>query len=217
MALQGIFYPLSFGIYYVTVFAHPLSFSSHLLCFSYSLKHIDENLTDLVRIGYGAAQALLEYGAIVTIISSSENVHEAVKTLKANNASAQVSGKQADVRDEEAFTQTLLSLAPVDHVIFSSVDKIIRGPLKDLDLDDAKHLFGVKFWGSVVVGKIIAKHDFIKPGGSLTLTSGTAALRPGKDASVGGALNGGVLSLTRGLAGELASKRIRVNTVVPGK
>lgn len=56
----------------------------------------------------------------------------------------------------------------------------------------------------------------MKPGGSLTLTSGTAALRPGKGASIGGALNGGVLTLTKGLAGELSDKRIRVNTVVPG-
>jgi NAD(P)-dependent dehydrogenase (short-subunit alcohol dehydrogenase family) len=43
-----------------------------------------------------------------------------------------------------------------------------------------------------------------------------AAIKPGKGASVGGGLNGGVLSLTKGLATELAEKRIRVNTVVPG-
>lgn len=62
----------------------------------------------------------------------------------------------------------------------------------------------------------LAKYDILKPGGSLTLTSGTAALRPGKGASIGGALNGGVLALTKGLASELSDKRIRVNTVVPG-
>jgi NAD(P)-dependent dehydrogenase (short-subunit alcohol dehydrogenase family) len=62
----------------------------------------------------------------------------------------------------------------------------------------------------------VSKFDIIKPGGSLTLTSGTAGIKPGKGAAVGGALNGGVLSLTKGLAGDLAEKRIRVNTVVPG-
>jgi NAD(P)-dependent dehydrogenase (short-subunit alcohol dehydrogenase family) len=62
----------------------------------------------------------------------------------------------------------------------------------------------------------LAKHDIVKPGGSLTLTSGAAAFRPGKGAAIGGALNGGVLSLTKGLANELAEKKIRVNTVVPG-
>ena len=58
-----------------------------------------------------------------------------------------------DVRDEEGFTKLLLSLAPLDHIVFSGVDLIIRGPLANADLNEAKHLFGVKFWGSVVVGK----------------------------------------------------------------
>jgi len=93
---------------------------------------------------------LLEAGAHVTIISSSEDrVREAVKQLGSPNADGEV----ADARDEEALTNTLRSLAPLDHVIFSSVDKIIRGPLADADLGEAKHLFGVKFWGSVIVGK----------------------------------------------------------------
>ena len=62
----------------------------------------------------------------------------------------------------------------------------------------------------------IAKHDIINPGGSLTLTSGGAALRPGKGAAVGAALNGGLFPLTTGLAGDLAAKKIRVNVVTPG-
>jgi NAD(P)-dependent dehydrogenase (short-subunit alcohol dehydrogenase family) len=62
----------------------------------------------------------------------------------------------------------------------------------------------------------LAKFDIIRPGGSLTLTSGTAGIKPGRGAAIGGALNGGVLSLTKGLASELTDKRIRVNTVVPG-
>jgi NAD(P)-dependent dehydrogenase (short-subunit alcohol dehydrogenase family) len=151
-----------------------------------------------------------------------------VKRLDSPNAD----GKAGDVRDEEGFTKLLISLAPLDHVIFSGVDKIIRGSLADADLDEAKHLFGVKFWGSVVIGKgtfvlfllqlkgltqiALLKHDIVKPGGSLTLTSGGAAFRPGKGAAIGGALNGGILVLTKGLASELVEKRIRVNTVVPG-
>ncbi|PKS04920.1 hypothetical protein jhhlp_008286 [Lomentospora prolificans] len=164
-------------------------------------------------IGFGAAQAFLDAGASVVVISSSEDrVKGAVSRL--NHANVQ--GKAGDVRDEQAFTALLLSLAPLDHIVFSGVDKIIRGSLADADLDEAKYLFGVKFWGSIVTGKAIAKHDILKPGGSLTLTSGTAALRPGKGAAIGGALNGGVLALTKGLASELSDKRIRVNTVVPG-
>lgn len=101
-------------------------------------------------IGFGAAQILLDAGAIVTVISSDKSrVDDAVERL----ASPNVSGRAGDVRDEESFAKLLRSLAPLDHVIFSGVDKIIRGSLADADLDDAKHLFGVKFWGSVVIGK----------------------------------------------------------------
>jgi NAD(P)-dependent dehydrogenase (short-subunit alcohol dehydrogenase family) len=149
----------------------------------------------------------------VTIISSNQaKLDAALKQLKSPN----VKGVVSDVRDEAAYTKTLLGLAPVDHVVFSAVDNIIRGKLVDQSLDDAKHLFGVKFWGAVTTGKIVLKYDIIRSGGSLTLTSGTAGLRPGKNAAIGGALNGGVLSLTSGLAADLAEKKIRVNTVVPG-
>lgn len=93
---------------------------------------------------------------------------------------------------------------------------MIRGPLATANLLAASSLFGVKFWGSVVVAKALAAHDIVVPGGSLTLTSGLAALRPSRDAAIGGALNGGVSALAQGLAVELAGKRIRVNAVVPG-
>jgi len=162
------------------------------------------------------------------ISSDQDRVNNAVKRL----SSPEVSGAVGDVRQEDAFVEVLKSHAPVDHIVFSGVDKIIRGKLEDLNLDDAKHLFGVKFWGAVTIGKgnsiasvihkrilrILAakKYDLIKPGGSLTLTSGMAAFRPGKGAATGGGLNGGVISLTKGLAGDLSEKKIRVNVVVPG-
>ena len=95
--------------------------------------------------------ALLEHGADVTIVSSSqEKVDEAIK--KAGNAD-RFHGVTANVRDENNYTEVLKSLAPVDHLIYSSVDKIIRGAIAEADLEEAKHLFGVKFWGSALTGK----------------------------------------------------------------
>ena len=64
-----------------------------------------------------------------------------------------VQGRVVDARDEENFTKVLQSLAPLDHLVFSGVDKIIRGSVADVNLDEAKNLFGVKFWGSVIAGK----------------------------------------------------------------
>lgn len=173
-------------------------------------------------IGFGTARVLIEHGAHIIVISSQQsNVDSAIDRLNAHRAEAEpslplVTGHVGDLHDEAAFTGLLRSLAPLDHIIFTSVDKIIRGPLAEADLSDSKYLFGVKFWGSVLVAKALAAHDIVSPGGSLTLTSGLAGLRASKGAAIGGALNGGLLSLTQGLAVELAAKRIRVNAVVPG-
>lgn len=57
------------------------------------------------------------------------------------------------MRDEEGYTQLLRSLAPLDHVVFSGVDKIIRGSFVDANLDDAKHLFGVNSGEPLLPGK----------------------------------------------------------------
>lgn len=106
-------------------------------------------------IGHGAALALLEHGAEVIIISSSQ---DRVDSVVKNVNNPKLSGKAGDVRKEGSYTELLKSLAPVDHLIYSSVDKIIRGAIAEADLDEAKHLFGVKFWGSVLTGKSMFLH-----------------------------------------------------------
>ncbi|KAK1088746.1 hypothetical protein LTR48_001267 [Friedmanniomyces endolithicus] len=183
-------------------------------------------------IGHGAALALLEHGAHVTIVSSSE---QRVKSVVEDIGNPNLHGKVGNVREEESFIELLRSLAPIDHLVFSGVDnilynwlrglvklvdpdtfQIIRGEIAEANFDECKHLFGVKFWGAAICGKAAAKYDIISSGGSLTLTSGTGAMMPGKTASIGGALNAGLFTMTQGLALELADKRIRVNCVVPG-
>ena len=93
---------------------------------------------------------MLEHGAHVTIVSSSQDKVDAV-LKKVNNPNLQ--GKVGNARDEASYTELLKSLGPVDHVIYSGVDKIIRGAIADADLDEAKYLFGVKFWGAALTGK----------------------------------------------------------------
>ena len=70
---------------------------------------------------------------------------------KVNNPN--FTGKVGNVRDEASYTEVLKSLAPVDHVVYSGVDKIIRGAIAESDLEECKYYFGVKFWGSAVTGK----------------------------------------------------------------
>jgi len=164
-------------------------------------------------IGFGAARAFLDAGSKVVVVSSNQDrVNDAIKRLSSPN----VSGVVGNVRDEDAFVEVLKGLAPIDHLVFSGVETIIRGSLEDLDLDKAKDLFSVKFWGAVIIGKSVKKYDIVNPGGSVILTSGMAGVKPGKGAAIGGGLNAGLFTLTKGLALDLAEKKIRVNIVTPG-
>lgn len=68
----------------------------------------------------------------------------------------------------------------------------------------------------VLTISVVAKYDIIRPGGSLTLTSGATALKPGSGTAAATPLNYGLLAFSRALKHELAPKRIRVNIVIPG-
>ena len=108
------------------------------------------HVVDIPSIGKGAAIALLEHGCHVTIISSSQ---DKVTAVLSDNDNPNLQAQVGNVRDEGSYTELLKSLAPVDHVIYSGVDKIIRGAIAEADLEDAKYYFGVKFWGSALTGK----------------------------------------------------------------
>ncbi|KAK4976025.1 hypothetical protein LTR42_003650 [Elasticomyces elasticus] len=192
-------------------------------------------------IGHGAALALLEHGAHVTIISSSE---QRVKSVVEDVGDDKLHGRVANVREEEDFIEVLRSLAPIDHLVFSGVDKVCKRRVPFGFVSSGMHS-AVGYPGLTLsrsseaqlpkptltnAGTSSASNsgearsvvrrprnmDIINPGGSLTLTSGTGAMNPGKTASIGGALNAGLFTMTQGLALELADKRIRVNCVVPG-
>lgn len=65
-------------------------------------------------IGNGAALALLEHGAHVTIVSSSQEKIDTV-LKKANNAN--LKGVVGNVKDESRYTEVLKNLAPMDHLV----------------------------------------------------------------------------------------------------
>jgi NAD(P)-dependent dehydrogenase (short-subunit alcohol dehydrogenase family) len=82
----------------------------------------------------------------------------------------------------------------------------------ELDLDRARSFFGLRYFGVLAAVHAAAPH--IRAGGSITLTTGTASVRPGPGWAVAASICGAVEALTRTLAVELAP--IRVNAVQPG-
>lgn len=160
-------------------------------------------------IGFAVAKAAIAEGADLVIASTN------AEKLKA--ASAQLGGTETvplDITDETTVRDYFDSSGDFSHIVSTAGDwgKARRGPLAEMDLDDAKALFGVRFWGSAILAKHGARR--VPAGGSITLTSGMSAFRPQKGSVMATAMAGSVEHLTYGLAVELAP--VRVNAVFPG-
>jgi NAD(P)-dependent dehydrogenase (short-subunit alcohol dehydrogenase family) len=107
-----------------------------------------------------------------------------------------------DIADEAAVVAYFEALGPVDHVVVTAGSAAPGGKILDVSLDAAKAAFDVKFWGSILVAREAAKH--LRPGGTITLTSGFLARRTVPGTFVKTAMNAGTEVITKLLAKELA-------------
>ncbi|MFI8382500.1 SDR family oxidoreductase [Pseudomonas sp. NPDC079086] len=117
-----------------------------------------------------------------------------------------------DVTDLSAVERYFEAIGTIDHLIFTAGSQAPGGQLLDMDLTAARAAFDAKFWGSLAVAKVGAQH--LRPGGSLTLTSGFLARRAVPGTFVKTAMNAALEAVVKVLARELAP--LRVNVVSPG-
>ncbi|KZW00443.1 2-hydroxycyclohexanecarboxyl-CoA dehydrogenase [Exidia glandulosa HHB12029] len=164
-------------------------------------------------IGYGVAEASLKSQAEHVIIASSSaaKVEAAVSKLQALKLGGKVSGKTVDAKSTESVRALVEGVGEIDHLIWTSGDALKMG-FPDVDIDQSKGLFDVRFWGAVTA----AKYAKLKKSASssITLTHGSVNIKPAKGWSLVAGMAGAVDSVSRGLAVDLAP--IRVNAVSPG-
>ncbi len=159
-------------------------------------------------IGLATARAAAEQGAEVVIVSSRQgSIDRALEQLDGN-----ITGRTLDVLDREAVATFFAGLGTCDHLAYTAGEPLTLMPLAGMDIDKARDFFQVRFFGALTV--VSAAAATIRPGGSITLTSGSARTRPGAGWSLGASISGAVTSLTKALAVELAP--LRVNCVEPG-
>ncbi|GAB7182934.1 SDR family oxidoreductase [Kitasatospora sp. Ki12] len=159
-------------------------------------------------LGLATAGLAARRGARVTVVSSrADSAERALATLPTGTTAEVV-----DLTDSALVTALFDRLGPVDHLVFTAGEPLALTPLADLDLDAARRLFTLRYFGALDAVRAAAPR--LRPGGSVTLTSGTAGLRPGPGWSVAASICGAVESLVRALAVELAP--IRVNAVRAG-
>jgi NAD(P)-dependent dehydrogenase (short-subunit alcohol dehydrogenase family) len=159
-------------------------------------------------IGLAVATAVAERGA--TPIVASRRAASVETALAALPAGAE--GATVDLTDEASVAALAQQHAPFDHVVFTAGEPLELVPLRDLTSDVVRAFFETRFLGAVAVVRAVA--PVLRPGGSITLTSGTAGDRPGAGWALGASVCGAMNGLTRALAVELAP--VRVNAVAPG-
>lgn len=157
-------------------------------------------------IGLGIARAALEQGASVVVAGRTRARLERAAT---EAGSERFRGVVCDVGEEDQIAELFRAEAPFHHVVVTAVEGYYR-PIRELDVTRARRTLETK----LVAALSIAKHARFEKGGSLTLTAGIAALRPGPGAAVIAAANGGIEALVRALALEL--RPVRVNALAPG-
>ena len=158
-------------------------------------------------MGLATAKAAKADGARVVIAGRSRERLQAARAVLGDG----VRTVALDVGDEMGTRALFSELGPVDHV-FITAGAVLFDPKLAPDAASVRPALDTRFWGAFNAAKFAAAN--MSAGGSITFTSGTAAMRPIRGASVAGASCGAVEAFARSLAVDLAP--IRVNTIQPG-
>jgi NAD(P)-dependent dehydrogenase (short-subunit alcohol dehydrogenase family) len=159
-------------------------------------------------IGLAIAQQSITHGAEVVVASSRQaSVDSALAEL--GEAATE---RALDVLDPAAVQQFFDALGEIDHLVYTAGEPLSLMPIGELDLERARGFFQIRYFAALSAIHAAAPH--LRARGSITLTSGSAAERPGAGWALAASVCGAVNSLTRALAIELAP--IRVNAVAPG-
>ena len=159
-------------------------------------------------IGLAVAQNVASHGAKIVIASSNaQRVQKAVESI-----GGKATGAALDVSDERSVETFFEKLGPIDHLVYTAGDSLQLRDLATTDLCEARRAFELRYWS--VLAAVKYGSPFIRPAGSIVLTTGIAGQRPQKGWAIAASVCGSVEALTRALAMELSP--IRVNAVSPG-
>lgn len=160
-------------------------------------------------IGLAVAREALARGAEVVLAGRTPARLE--RALAALDAGRRARAVAADVAREADVVRLFEEVPAADHLVATAVDPGYQ-PIAAFELDVARRVVDSKLLGAL----LLAKHGAprLRPGGSLTFTTGIAAERPLPRGAMIAAVNGALASFVRAAALELAP--LRVNALSPG-
>jgi len=167
-------------------------------------------------IGTSVAQLASAHGARIILWGTSDERLQ--KTLGTLSGSGHVK-MMVDLSDVGAIPDALIAAADltegIDSVVHcAGVHSLV--PLKSLDIGEVEYLMRVNLLAPLFLAKAFRIPTISKTGPSITFISSVVGMVGQVGVSAYSASKGGLISLTKSLALELANDRIRVNCVSPG-
>jgi len=168
-------------------------------------------------IGRAIALRLARDGARVVVCSrTAEDLDGVVREITA--ASGKAASLALDLREPNAGDRivefALKAFGRLD-IVVNNAGATRRGVFVKLTDEDWADSFALKFFGAVRVTRAAWPH-LQKSAGSVLFISGAGGRTPGAEFAAGGAVNAGLLSLTKALAEAGIRDGVQVNTVNPG-
>jgi NAD(P)-dependent dehydrogenase (short-subunit alcohol dehydrogenase family) len=118
---------------------------------------------------------------------------------------------------EAAVSQCIAAFGGLD-IVYNNAGGATQddGKVSEIPLQEFWRTMGVDLYGSFLACRFAIPHLIERGGGAILNTTSIRAMKATQGADAYTAAKGGVLTLTKALAQELAEHKIRVNAVAPG-
>lgn len=171
-------------------------------------------------IGLGMAEAMAEAGANIVIWGTNAEKNEAARTKLAAIGVKTLTSK-VDVSQEnqviDAFGEAVRQMGRIDTVIANAGIGFGAPSFMELKLETFRKVMGVNLEGAFFTFREAARHMTSRDGGgSLVGVASLAAIEGAARNQAYGASKGGLISMVKGIAVELARYGVRANAILPG-
>ncbi len=169
-------------------------------------------------IGAATALALAKAGASRLLIhyhSYEQGARETAEAVRA--AGAEASTLFADLATPEGIRELIAALPPVDILVNNAGSLVRRARLAEVTEPLLDEVMNLNFRSAYLLAQAVAPGMIERGGGVIVNLSSIAARNGGGvGATVYAAAKAAVMTMTKGLARELAARGVRVNAVSPG-